>query len=77
MNNNLLALYLKPTLIGLNNIRSTFFIDSTLQNLSQTKELTKYFLKQKNKNQIINNNITFENKNNYQLSSVFLELIQN
>ena len=77
MNNNPIALYLKPTLIGLNNIGATCFMNSTLQCLSQTKELTNYFLKQKNKNQIINNNIALKSKNNYQLSPIFLELIQN
>ena len=34
----------KPVLIGLNNIGATCFMNSTLQCLSQTKELTKYFL---------------------------------
>jgi len=76
MNNNPMTLYLKPTLKGLNNIGATCFMNSTLQCLSQTKELTNYFLNQKNKNEIINNNIALENKNNYQLSPLFLELIQ-
>ena len=76
MNNNPMILYLEPPLKGLNNIGATCFMNSTLQCLSQTKELTNYFLKQKNKNEIINNNIALENKNNYQLSPVFLELIQ-
>ena len=53
MNNNPMTLYLKPTLKGLNNIGATCFMNSTLQCLSQTKELTNYFLKQKNKNEII------------------------
>ena len=39
--------YLKPTLIGLNNIGATCFMNSTLQCLSQTKSLTAYFLKEK------------------------------
>ena len=34
--------YKTPTLIGLNNIGATCFMNSTLQCLSQTKELTKY-----------------------------------
>ena len=76
MNNNPLILYNKPTLIGLNNIGATCFMNSTLQCLSQTKELTSYFLKPKNKNEIINNNIALENMNNNQLCPVFLELIQ-
>ena len=74
MNINPMILYKNPTLIGLNNIGATFFMNSTLQCLSQTKELTIYFLKPKNKNEIINNNIAFNNKNDYQLSPVFLEL---
>ena len=76
MNNNPLILYSKPTSIGLNNIGATCFMNSTLQCLSQTKELTSYFLKPKNKNEIINNNIASENMNNNQLCPVFLELIQ-
>jgi len=48
----------------------------TLQCLSQTKELTNYFLNEKNKDRIINNNIALKNKNDLQLSPVYLELIQ-
>ena len=40
-------------LIGLNNIGATCFMNSTLQCLSQTKALTNYFLKEKNKKIII------------------------
>jgi len=76
MNNNPFILYKQPTLIGLNNIGATCFMNSTLQCLSQTKEITSYFLKPKNKNEIINNNIALENMNNNQLCPVFLELIQ-
>jgi len=77
MNKDPMILFTKPTLIGLNNIGATCFMNSTLQCLSQTKEITIYFLKPKNKNEIINNNISCQNKNEYQLSPVFLELIQN
>ena len=65
-----------PTLIGLNNIGATCFMNSTLQCLSQTKKLTKYFLNEKNKERIINNNIANKNKNDLQLSPVYLELIK-
>ena len=51
-------------------------MNSTLQCLSQTKELTKYFLNIKNENRIINNNIAVVNKNDLQLSPIFLELIK-
>ena len=64
----------KP-LIGLNNIGATCFMNSILQCLSQTKELSKYFLDEKNKNLIINNNIAVKNRNKLQLSPVYFELI--
>ena len=64
-----------PTLIGLNNIGATCFMNSTLQCLSQTKKLTYYFLNEKNKEKIIKNNIA-NNNNDLQLSPVYLELIQ-
>jgi len=73
---NPLIIYMQPTLIGLNNIGATCFMNSTLQCLSQTKDLTNYFLNEKNKDRIINNNISIKNKNEYQLSPIFLELIQ-
>jgi len=69
-------LYKSPTLIGLNNIGATCFMNSTLQCLSQTKELTNYFINKKNKEKIINNNIALSSKNDFQLSPVYLELIQ-
>ena len=69
-------LYESPTLIGLNNIGATCFMNSTLQCLSQTKELTNYFINEKNKEKIINNNIASNNKNALQLSPVFADLIQ-
>ena len=68
--------YDSPTLIGLNNIGATCFMNSTLQCLSQTKELTNYFLNEKNKENIINNNISLKNKNDLQLSPFYLELIK-
>jgi ubiquitin C-terminal hydrolase len=67
--------YEKPTLIGLNNIGATCFMNATLQCFSQTKALTNYFLKPQNKSKIINNNIANTNKNEPQLSPIYLELI--
>ena len=52
-------------------------MNSTLQCLSQTAQLTDFFLNEKNLNKIINNNIALKNKKDLQLSPVFLELIQN
>jgi ubiquitin C-terminal hydrolase len=67
--------YTKPTLIGLNNIGATCFINATLQCLSQTKALTNYFLNENNKDKIINNNIALKNKSENQLTPCYLELI--
>ena len=47
-----------------------------MQCLSQTKDLTNYFLKKKSLDKIINNNIALKNKNEPQLSPVYLELIK-
>ena len=66
----------KPILIGLNNIGATCFMNSTLQCLSQTKELTMYFLNPNNENRIINNNIASANSNALQLSPIYLELLK-
>jgi len=71
-----LNLYKKPTLVGLNNFGATCFMNSTLQCLSQTKGLTNYFLNGKNEENIIDNNIALKNKNDLQLSPVYLELIK-
>ena len=48
-----------------------------MQCLSQTKGLTNYFLNEKNKKRIINNNIERNNPNEYQLAPVYYELIKN
>jgi len=74
--NDPLKLYITPTLIGLNNIGATCFMNSTLQCLSQTKDLTNYFLKQKYLENIGNNDISLKNKGNCRLYSSYLELIQ-
>ena len=68
--------YKSPTLIGLNNIGATCFMNSTIQCLSQTKQLTNFFLNQNNNNIIINNNIALKNRNDNQLSPVFCDLIK-
>ena len=67
----------KPALIGLNNIGATCFMNATLQCLSQTKALSHYFLDEKNKDRIINNNISLTNNNQLQLSPAYLDLIYN
>ena len=68
--------YTVPTLIGLNNIGATCFMNSTLQCLSQTYELTKYFLNKKNEQRIKNNNFALKDKNSLQLSPIYLDLIK-
>ena len=65
-----------PSSIGLNNIGAANYMNSVLQCLSQTKELTKYFLTENNENRIINNNIAYADKNALQLSPIYLELIK-
>ena len=50
-------------------------MNSALQCLSQTKFLTNYFLNEKNKDKIINNNIANNNKSDPQLSPAYLELV--
>ena len=47
--------YIYQPLIGLNNIGSTCFKNSVLQCLSQTEDLTNYFLKETSINAIYNN----------------------
>ena len=65
-----------PPLIGLNNIGSTCFKNSVLQCLSQTEDLTNYFLRETSLNKIMNNNIAKKNKNAPQLCPVYYELIR-
>jgi ubiquitin C-terminal hydrolase len=53
-------------------------MNATLQCLSQTEDLTNYFLdEQRSLNKIMNNNIALRNKNELQLSPVYLELVKN
>ena len=69
-----ISFYDSPTLIGLNNFGATCFMNATLQCLSQTKDLTSYFLKKKNKELIRNNKN--KNRNSDQLCPVYLDLIE-
>ena len=69
--------YKIPPLIGLNNLGLTSYKNSILQCLSQTESLTNFFLKEKNKNSIFNNNIALKNKNEPQLCPHYYNLIQN
>ena len=69
--------YKKPTLIGLQNIGATCFMNATLQCLSQTKRLTNYFLNEEHLPIIINNNIALNDPNQLQLSPVYFELLEN
>ena len=75
--NEAILSYQKPPLVGLNNIGATCYMNSTLQCLSQTIELTNFFLKKSNKEIIINNNIVLNEPNKEQLSPYYLELLQN
>ena len=75
LKNKPIILYDSPTLIGLNNIGATCFMNATLQCLSQTEGLTNFFLNKKNYNKIINNNIALNNKNDLQLCPYYLQLI--
>jgi len=68
--------YTVPTLIGLNNIGATCFMNSTLQCLSQTYHLTKYFLNKNNEKTIKNNNFALKDKKSVQLSPIYLDLIK-
>ena len=71
-----ISLYNKPPLIGLNNIGSTCYKNSVLQCLSQTTDLTNYFLKENNKDKIINNNYSKKFPRNLQLCPMYYDLIQ-
>jgi len=73
--NDILKSYKSPTLVGLNNIEGICFMNSILQCLSQTKILTNYFLDEKNKERIVNNNLALEKKSDTELSPAYLELL--
>ena len=66
-----------PPLVGLNNIGSTCYLNSTLQCLSQTKYLTDFFLDHNNEQLINNNNnININEPINIKLSTAYLDLIK-
>jgi len=67
-------LYDSPTLIGLDYIGSTYFMNAALQCLSQTKDLTNYFLNKKNKEFIMENKTDDINEN--KLCPAYLNLIE-
>ena len=69
-----IELYKFPPLIGLNNIGATCFMNATLQCLSQTKNLSNYFLKKVNQDKIYQKQ---NQTNELQLCPIYLELIQN
>ncbi len=68
--------YVKPTMVGLENVGATCFMNATLQCLSQTERLVRYFLDKKNEERINNNNITMKKNEECQLSPSFLEVIK-
>ena len=72
-----ISTYTKPTLIGLNNIGSTCYKNAVLQCLSQTKDLTNYFLNDNNYDKIIGNNIAKKNPGTKTLCPIYYNLIKN
>ena len=70
-----LSSYKKPILIGLQNIGQPTYINAVLQCLSQTEDLTNYFLDKKSLKQILNNNIAINNRDELQLSPVYFQLL--
>jgi hypothetical protein len=69
-----IATYEKPTLIGLNNIGSTCYKNSVLQCLSQTHDLTNYFLKPESQKNIIYNNIAKKKSKRIAIMSYILSI---
>ena len=70
-----ISFYKFPTLIGLNNIGPTSYKNAVLQCFSQTKDLTNYFLKEKNYNKIKNTNLSKQNPNIIQLCPLYYDLL--
>jgi len=71
---NPIMLYDSPTLIGLDYIDSNYFMNAALQCLSQTKDLTNFFLNKKNKEFIMENKTDDINEN--KLCPAYLNLIE-
>ena len=68
---------MNPPLVGLDNTNGkSSYINSVLQCLSHTVPLTNYFLDEKNKNRILQNNISINNPDGPQLSPSYLLLLK-
>ena len=65
-----------PTLVGLQDIGASSYINSVLQCLSQIEDLTNYFFDDKNYERILRNNIAINNNNELQLSPIYLFLLK-
>ena len=68
--------YLKYPLIGLTKMDSNGYINSVLQCLSQTAELTKYFLKESNREKVLGGDNSLNDINEIKLCHAYYELIQ-
>ena len=69
--------FLKHPMVGLDNIDGkSSYINSATQCLSHTVPLTNYFLNSKNKERILNNNISLTNPSGPQLSPSYLNLLE-
>ena len=67
--------YLKHPLIGLTKMDSNGYINSVLQCLSQTAELTKYFLKESNREKVLGGDNSLNDINEIKLCHAYYDLI--
>ena len=74
--NNLLLIFNKPPLVGLNNIGASFYMNSTLQCLSQTFPLTNYMLDPNNKQFYNIDNLDSNDEINLKLTPSYAHLIK-